>query len=244
VPVPTEERSSPSDSLSEPRVLVIEDDTALTTVLAKALAARGFSVQVMATGQAALEAASVEAPDVVVLDLGLPDMDGIDVCRQLRAWFANPIIVLSADGDEDRKVAALDEGADDYVTKPFSMPELLARLRVALRHRRTSAAVAADGVIALGDLVIDVGAHAVAAGGAPLELRPKEFELLLLLARNAGRVMTHGALATRLWGGPAVHHTESLRWHVMHLRKRLGEGAERPRLVTEPGVGYRLIVSS
>lgn len=232
-------RSSPSASRAEGRILVVEDDAALAGVVESALRGRGYDVDVAATGAGALAAADLCRPDVVILDLGLPDIDGIDVCRRLRTTFANPIVVLSADGDEARKVAALDEGADDYVTKPFSMPELLARLRVALRHRRTVAPVVDDAVLMVGDLTIDTGAHAVLVAGEPLVLRPKEHELLELLVRNVGRVLTHGALSARLWDEPG-DHGEALRWHVMRLRKALGQGARRPVLRTEPGVGYRL----
>jgi two-component system KDP operon response regulator KdpE len=187
--------------------------------------------------------ASASEPDIVVLDLGLPDIDGLDVCAQLRRWYRNPILVLSADGAEDRKVAALDLGADDYVTKPFSMPELLARLRVAQRHRRTTAALADDTVLRIGDLVLDSGARAATAGGEPLTLARKEFDLLEVLARNAGRVLTHRALQTHLWGSPEASRVASLRVHVNQLRTKLGTGPERPQLVTEPGVGYRLTVT-
>jgi two-component system KDP operon response regulator KdpE len=186
----------------------------------------------------------LKEPDVVVLDLGLPDIDGLDVCAHLRRWFANPIVVLSADGAEDRKVAALDLGADDYVTKPFSMPELLARLRVALRHRRTRAAIASDTVMALGDLLIDTGARSVRVDGDVVDLPRMEFELLDVLARNAGKVLTYGALQTHLWGLPDPARMAALRVHVRHLRTKLGAGPERPEIVTEPGVGYRLNVTT
>ncbi|MCU1378748.1 MAG: two component transcriptional regulator, winged helix family, partial [Acidimicrobiales bacterium] len=163
---------------------------------------RGYVMQAVGSGEEALERASVDRPDVVVLDLGLPDLDGIEVCRRLRRWYANPIIILSADGDEERKVVALDEGADDYVTKPFSTEELFARLRVALRHRRTTEVLADDAVLALGDLTVDTGARIAVAGGRQLVLRPKQFELLSVLARNPGRLLTYRALITGLWGEP------------------------------------------
>jgi two-component system KDP operon response regulator KdpE len=175
-----------------------------------------------------------------VLDLGLPDLDGIDVCRQLRRWYANPILVLTADGDEDRKITALDAGADDYVTKPFSMGEVLARMRVALRHRRVLAAVVPDGELVLGSLVLDVEGWSAVLDDEPLALRPREFDLLVLLARNVGKVLTHGHLAEQLWGGAGANHVESLRWHVMQLRKKLGASAQAPSIETLAGVGYRL----
>jgi two-component system KDP operon response regulator KdpE len=224
------------------RILLVEDDPAGAEIVAGALASRHYAVEVVQRGTDALVATAEQEPDIVILDLGLPDVDGIEVCRRLRAWFAHPIIVLSADGAEDRKVAALDEGADDYVTKPFSVPELLARLRVALRHRRLAAAVADSTVLTLGDLVIDTGAHEVLAGSERLDLTPKEFGLLELLARNPGRVLTHGALLGQVWGSGHGSRTASLRVHVTQLRKKLGVGPGRPRLLSEPGVGYRLVL--
>jgi two-component system KDP operon response regulator KdpE len=223
-------------------VLVVEDDAAAAEIVTIALRARGHRVEVATTGRAALEAASAHEPDVVVLDLGLPDLDGIAVCRELRRWFPNPILVLSADGAEDRKIAALDEGADDYVTKPFSMPELLARLRVAVRHRRAVGSVLDPGRIEAGDLVIHVASYSASVGGQPLELRKKEFELLAFLARHPGKVLTHGTLLDKVWLSARTASIESLRVHITQLRKRLGEGPLRPTILTEPGVGYRLVL--
>jgi two-component system KDP operon response regulator KdpE len=235
------EQRSPSPSRStEARVLLVEDDAPFASVIAQALDARGYAVSIAPDGASALREASIAEPDIVVLDLGLPDIDGLDVCAQLRRWFSNPIVVLSADGAEDRKVAALDLGADDYVTKPFSMPELLARLRVALRHRRMRAAVVDDAVLRVGDLLVDTGARVASAGGAALDLARLELDLLVVLVRNAGKVLTHGALQTSLWGAPDGGKTASLRVHVNQLRSKLGSGPDRPVLVTEPGVGYRL----
>lgn len=224
-------------------MLLVEDDPAVAEVVATALRARGNVVEVATTGRQALELASAHEPDVIVLDLGLPDIDGADVCRQLRRWFLNPIVVLSADGDEGRKVAALDGGADDYLTKPFSMPELLARVRVALRHRDAVATALDPGGVAIGDLYVDTAAHVATAGGETLGLARKEFALLAVLARNAGRLLTHAYLVAQVWGEPAVDKTEALRGLVTQVRKRLGEGPERPRLVTEVGVGYRLLAT-
>ena len=221
-------------------MLLIEDEENMADVVSTALQSRGYRVDVSATGRAALDRASVDEPDIVILDLGLPDIDGIELCRRLRRWFANPIVVLSADGAEDRKIEALDEGADDYVTKPFSMPELLARLRVADRHRRTSSSTSDPPVFEVGDLVVDVGAHAASVHGQPLELTRKEFALLALLVRNRGRVLTHGRLLDGAWGGARHGGVESLRVHVTQLRRKLGTGDHRPVLVTEPGIGYRL----
>jgi two-component system KDP operon response regulator KdpE len=204
------------------------------------MGSRGYALDVVATAEAALEQASLRAPDVVVLDLGLPDLDGIEVCRRLRRWFPNPIVVLTADGDEQRKVEALDSGADDYVTKPFSTEELFARIRVALRHRRAVEVVADDAVLQVGDLVVDLGARTAAAAGRTLDLRPMQYDLLSLLDRNAGKLLTYRALLIGLWGEPRGDRHEALRWHVMGLRKALGEGPDRPVLTNESGVGYRL----
>jgi two-component system KDP operon response regulator KdpE len=230
--------TTPSDAGAS--VLVIEDDESVATVLELAFTARGYAVAPCATGVAGMAAASELVPDVVVLDLGLPDVDGIDVCRQLRRWYANPILVLTADGDEDRKVTALDAGADDYVTKPFSMGEVLARMRVALRHRKVLASVVPHGELTLGPLVVDPDGWSAVLDGRPLALRPREFDLLLLLARNVGKVLTHGHLAERIWGDAGANHVESLRWHVMQLRKKLGASPGAPSIETLAGVGYRL----
>ncbi len=222
-------------------VLVVEDDPGMAEILASALRARGHEVQVAATGRECLRMASLVEPDLVVLDLGLPDIDGADVCRQLRRWFLNPIVVLSADADEGRKVAALDGGADDYVTKPFSMPELLARLRVAARHRQAVAAALGPAAVTIGDLRIDTTAHTAAVDGRPLHLARKEFALLALLSRNSGRLFTHSELVAHLWGRPDAPKTEAVRGLVAQLRKKLGDGPARPQIVTDAGLGYRIV---
>jgi two-component system KDP operon response regulator KdpE len=244
VATPKAAQRSPSPSPSaddQASILLVEDDPAVAEIVATALRGRGHTVAIALTGRAALEQSSLLEPDVVFLDLGLPDLDGTDVCRELRRWFRNPIIVISADGDEERKIAALDEGADDYVTKPFAMGELLARLRVALRHRDAVRETMDPAVMSIGDLEIDSGAHVVTAGGTRLDLSPKEFAVLAMLARNCGRVLTHAALLSRVWGASDAAKSESLRVHVAQLRKKLGEGDQRPRLLSEPGVGYRMV---
>jgi two-component system KDP operon response regulator KdpE len=222
-------------------VLVIEDEPGMLRVLTTALRARGYRVTTASTGRAGLEAATAKEPDIVVLDLGLPDIDGIDVCRHLRRWLRSPLIVLTADGSEERKVLALDEGADDYVTKPFSMPELLARVRVATRHRRALAPIIDDDCVEIGSLRLDVAAHEAWLDGARIDLSPKEFSLLTLLARNAGKLLTHRALLAEVWGERNVSGTQPLRTVVTTLRKKLEGGRQHPILVTEPGVGYRLL---
>jgi two-component system KDP operon response regulator KdpE len=222
-------------------VLVVDDEAAMLRAVSAALGARGYRVITAATGEQAISAAAVETPDVIVLDLGLPDIDGIDVCRRLRQWTTVPIIVLSAEGSDARKVAALDEGADDYVTKPFSTPELLARVRVALRHQRVGGGAPDESVFTVGDIRVDLARHTVTVGGRPVELTPKEFAFLALLARYPGRVLTHRAILQEVWGPEYGTETQYLRVYASQVRKKLGDDPSRPRLVTAPGVGYRLI---
>ena len=224
------------------KVLVVDDEPALLRAVGAALRAREYDVATATTGQGAIDAVALDPPDLIVLDLGLPDIDGIQVCRRVREWSDVPIIVLSADGAEDRKVGALDAGADDYVTKPFSMPELLARVRVALRHRSTPAQADDDaGVLDVGDLRVDLAHHEVTVGGDRVELTPKEFAFLALLARWPGRVLTHRAILQEVWGPEYGSETQYLRVYASQLRKKLDDDPGRPRLVTEPGVGYRLV---
>jgi two-component system KDP operon response regulator KdpE len=225
--------------MAEANVLLVDDDPALVRVLTNSFEALRYEVRVAVTGRSALDQAAVDEPDVVILDLGLPDIDGMAVCEHLRRWSRVPIIVLSADHAEDRKVRALDLGADDYLTKPFSLPELLARVRVALRHRRALASVVSQDDIVVGALRVDTAGHRAGVGGEELDLRPKEFALLTLLARNAGKVLTHRVLLDQVWGpGQAM---DTLRTHVSLLRRKLGDHSAAPSLVTEPGVGYRLL---
>ncbi len=221
-------------------VLVVEDDLSVIRVLRAALRSRGYHVTAARTGQAALDAVEQVRPAVILLDLGLPDIDGVEVCRQLRASCTVPIIVVTAEGADERKVLALDEGADDYVTKPFSTPELMARLRVALRHRR-AAGLVDQSVLNVGDLCIDVGEHRVTVAGAVVDLSPKEFAILTMLARHPGKVLTHKAILAEVWGPEAQDQTQYLRVFAGTIRKKLADHPDRPRLVTEPGVGYRLL---
>jgi two-component system, OmpR family, KDP operon response regulator KdpE len=224
------------------RVLVVDDEPAILRAVGAALGTRGFDVLRANTGQQALEVAIDQTPDVVLLDLGLPDMDGIEVCRRLRAWSTVPIIVLSAEGADRRKVSALDEGADDYVTKPFSMPELLARVRVALRHRQGGPESGPEeAVLQVGDLRVDLSYHRVTVGDRPVELTPKEFSFLALLARHPGKVLTHRTILQAVWGPEYGTETHYLRVYASQLRRKLGEGPEAARIVTAPGVGYRLV---
>jgi two-component system KDP operon response regulator KdpE len=223
------------------RVLVVDDEPALLRAVGAALKARDYDVATAITGQAAIDAIALAPPDVVVLDLGLPDIDGIDVCRRVREWSDVPIVVLSAEGSEARKVQALDEGADDYVTKPFSTAELLARIRVALRHRKDSASPDDEAVLRVGDLVIDQARHVVEVAGQKVELTPKEFAFLAVLARWPGRVLTHRTILQEVWGPEYGSESQYLRVYASQLRKKLDDDPARPRLITEPGVGYRLV---
>jgi two-component system KDP operon response regulator KdpE len=194
-----------------------------------------------ATGTQALAEAATRNPAVVILDLGLPDIDGIEVCRRLREWTQVPVIVLTAEGAEARKVEALDEGADDYVTKPFSTPELLARVGVALRHRQGGNASELASTLVIGELHVDIAQHRVTMAGTQVELTPKEFAFLVALGRHPGRVITHRALLGDVWGPGYGGETQYLRVYASQLRKKLRDDPERPYIVTEPGVGYRLV---
>ncbi|HEV3225378.1 MAG TPA: response regulator transcription factor [Acidimicrobiales bacterium] len=221
-------------------ILVIEDTPAIGRALRAALEARGYRVVVALTGESGIDAAAVTDPSAVILDLGLPDMDGSDVCRRIRSWSDVPIIVLTVDDTEHRKVETLDIGADDYVIKPFSTPELLARLRVALRRQR-SGGQPVDPVLVVGDVVVDVPHHQVTVAGEGVDLTPKEFAFLALLARYPGRVLTHRTILQEVWGPEYGSETQYLRVYASQIRKKLGDDAAAPRLVTEPGVGYRLV---
>ncbi len=221
-------------------VLVVDDEPAIRRTVSAGLAARGYVVRTASTGEEAVASVASDPPDLVILDLGLPDIDGVDVCRRIRAWSQVPILVLSAEASDYRKVLALDEGADDYVTKPFSMPELLARVRVSLRHRPTPDDGIEPAVLEVGDLRIDLARHRVSVADRQVELTPKEFAFLALLARWPGRVLTHRAILQEVWGPEYGHETHYLRVYASQLRKKLQDDPDRPRLVTEPGVGYRL----
>jgi two-component system KDP operon response regulator KdpE len=236
------ERRSPSLSPRSSTVLIIDDEPGYVTVLSAALEARGYGVVVARDGQEALVAAVEHQPDVTILDLGLPDVDGIEVCRQLRQIVRTPIVVVSADGAEDRKVDALDAGADDYVTKPFSTPELMARLRVALRHREQLNPTSDDAVLVVGDVQLDPSAHIVSVGGAIVTFTPKEFALLAVLMRNTGGLVPNSTLLHEVWRGEGTINT--LRIHVGQVRRKLGSGSERPAIENVAVLGYRLVSPS
>jgi two-component system KDP operon response regulator KdpE len=222
-------------------ILVVDDEPPIIRALNAALQARGYRVITAATAHDALRRTATDGPALVVLDLGLPDLDGLVVCRRIRAWSDVPIIVLTAEGGDDRKVAALDEGADDYVTKPFSMPELLARVRVALRHRRPTNTSPDEAVLVVGDLRIDLPERRVTVGGREVDLTPKEFGFLAVLARHPGRVMTHRMILEQVWGPGYGTESQYLRVYASQLRKKIDDDPTHPRLITEPGVGYRLV---
>jgi two-component system KDP operon response regulator KdpE len=230
--------------MQKPRILLVDDETAIQRALAPLLRARGYDVDIAGTGADALQAFVARPPDLIVLDLGLPEMEGTEVCRRIRAESAVPIIVLSARGAEADKVTALDLGADDYVTKPFGPEELLARIRVALR--RVMAEDASEkGHLQAGDLTIDYDRRRVVRGDAEIRLTPKEFELLSLLARNHDRVLTHRAILREIWGPAAVDQPEHLWTLVAQVRKKIEPDAAHPRyLLSEPWVGYRFVSES
>jgi two-component system KDP operon response regulator KdpE len=226
--------------MSPDRILVVDDEPQIQRFLKPALEAAGYEVVAATTGADALRTAVTAAPALVILDLGLPDMDGKDVISRLRAWSQVPILILSARDQETEKIAALDLGADDYVEKPFGIGELTARMRTALRHK-----VRAEGGlvrIEIDGLVIDTVRRVVERDGAPVKLTPKEYELLLLLARHAGRVVTHRALLTSVWGPAHGEDMHYLRVFIGQLRGKIERNAADPRIIrTEPGVGYRFV---
>jgi two-component system KDP operon response regulator KdpE len=222
-------------------ILVIDDEPQILRALRTILVEKGFRVTVASRGEEGLTLAAADEPDLVILDLGLPDMDGIEVCGRLREWTQCPILVLSVRDSEHEKVAALDKGADDYLTKPFGIEELLARVRVAMRHRETTPHDQGTRIEA-GQLVIDLAWHTVTRDGKPVRLTATEFNLLAYLVQNRGRVLTHHSILTSVWGPEDAEHTEYLRVYMRQLRKKLEENPEEPQhLLTEPGVGYRFL---
>jgi two-component system KDP operon response regulator KdpE len=220
------------------RVLVVDDEPQILRALQTSLRGAGYEVDTASTGEQALTAAAVRPPDAVILDLVLPDIRGTEVCRELRTWSAVPVIVLSVVGDESEKVAALDAGADDYVTKPFGVEELLARLRAALRRVDPSP----EPVYEIGELRVDLESREVTFAAVPVQLTPHEFELLRLLARNEGKLLTHRTILQEVWGQAYADESHYLHVYVSQLRRKLEPDPARPRyILTEPGVGYRLV---
>jgi two-component system KDP operon response regulator KdpE len=221
------------------RILLVDDEMSIQRTVVPLLRSRGYDVEAATTGKDAVSAVTAQPPDVVILDLGLPDIEGLEVCARIRACSDVPIIVLSARDTEPQKVAALDQGADDYVTKPFGPEELLARVRAALR-RTLAGGQPPTGRLVRGDVTIDFDRHRVYRQDEEVRLTPKEFELLALLAGRAGQVVTHRAILKAIWGPNAVDQPEHLRVLIGQLRKKLEPDPARPRyLLTEPWVGYR-----
>ena len=226
--------------MSPGRVLVVDDEPQIRRSLRVTLRASGFDVEEAATGEAALDIAAARPPLLVILDLSLPDLNGIEVTQRLREWSRVPIVILSVRGDDQAKVRALDAGADDYLTKPFSVPEVLARMRVALRHAQL-AGDPAPGVIVTNDVEIDLTRRQVRRAGREVHLTPTEYGLLRFLAQNAERVVTHGQLLRAVLGEGYEDAVGSLRVFIANLRKKLEADPGMPRIiVTEPGIGYRL----
>jgi two-component system KDP operon response regulator KdpE len=224
----------------KPNILVVDDEPQIARVLKTTLASHGYSIRTAHDGDEAVGLMKDWSPDLVITDLRMPNMDGLALCRHVRAKSAVPIIVLSVRGEERTKVEALDAGADDYVTKPFSVNELLARVRAALRRAAAAKKPESGEPIAVGDFRIDLDAHTVSVGQREVKLTPKEFDLLAYLARHPGKVITHRALLAAVWGAGSTEQPEYLRVFVGHLRKKLEPDEKVPRyIVTEPWVGYR-----
>jgi two-component system KDP operon response regulator KdpE len=220
------------------RVLVVDDEPQILRALRTSLRAAGYEVTSAGTAADALAAAALQPPEAVILDLVLPDGNGTEVCRELRKWTASAVIVLSAVGEERDKVEALDAGADDYVTKPVGIDELLARLRAALRR----AVPLAEPLVRVGQLEIDLGKQELRVAGQPVHLTPHQFDLLRVFARNAGKLLTHRMLLQEVWGPGYGAESNLLRVHVAQLRRKIEPGPGQPRyLLTEPGAGYRLV---
>lgn len=224
-----------------PRILIIDDEAQIQRALRTILTEKQFHVTTASRGEEGLALAATSEPDLIILDLGLPDMDGVEVCRRLREWTQTPVIILSVRDSERQKVAALDQGADDYLTKPFGIEELLARVRVALRH-----SVRLQGtqnkVVRAGLITVDLAWHLVKRGEEEIKLTATEYKLLAYLAANHGRVLTHQSILTHVWDPADADHTEYLRVYMRQLRKKLEADPERPQyILTEPGIGYRFI---
>ena len=226
------------------KILIIEDDPGICTFLKATLLADGYDVIIVVSGQSALDMISSHCPDCILLDLGLPDMDGNQIIESVRGWTHTPIIVISARSMEEDKARALDLGADDYITKPFSTIELLARIRAALRHTRTTAEndeIALVGSYHVGDMEIDYRKHRVYVGGKDVHLTPNEFRIIALLGKHAGRVLTYRTMLRELWGPSASTDNKILRVHMASIRRKIESNPNEPQYIfTEVGVGYRM----
>jgi two-component system KDP operon response regulator KdpE len=226
---------------NNPYILIIDDEIQIQRALRTILTEKQFQVTLASRGEDGLAIAAANEPDLIILDLGLPDMDGVEVCKRLREWTQTPIIILSVRDSERQKVMALDHGADDYLTKPFSIEELLARVRVALRHSARIHGVPSK-VVKAGPITIDLAWHLVKRNDEEVKLTGTEYKLLAFLASNHGRILTHHSILTQVWGPADADHTEYLRVYMRQLRKKLEVDPERPQcILTEPGIGYRFI---
>jgi len=227
--------------MNKPLILVVEDDATVRNLITTTLKSNEYRFITAPTGEAAIAAATTQQPDIVFLDLGLPDMDGIEIIKRIRTWSQMPIIVISARSEDGDKVAALDAGADDYLTKPFSVTELLARLRVAQRRIAAAVSNSADSVFRNGGLTINYGAGCVTLGGEEMRLTPTEYKLLCLLAKDVGKVLTHTYLTGKIWGSSWESDMASLRVHMATLRKKLEKDSQTQYIQTHIGIGYRML---
>ena len=227
--------------MNNPKILVVEDDSTVRNLITTALKSNNYAYTTAQNGVSALAAATTQQPDIVFLDLGLPDMDGVEIIKRIRSWSQMPIIVISARSEDDDKVCALDAGADDYLTKPFSVTELLARLRVAQRRIASVAAKAGEAVFRNGKLVVDYSAGCAFLNGEELKLTPTEYKLLCLLSKDAGKVLTHTYLTNKIWGSSWESDIASLRVHMATLRKKLEKDQGIQYFQTHIGIGYRML---
>ena len=227
--------------MNKPLILVVEDDPTVRNLITTTLKSNDYRYITASNGDAAIIAATTQQPDIVFLDLGLPDLDGVEIIRRIRTWSQMPIIVISARSEDSDKVSALDAGADDYLTKPFSVTELLARLRVAQRRISSSAAKPEDSVFRNGNLTIDYGAGCAFLKGEALKLTPTEYKLLCLLAKDVGKVLTHTYLTDKIWGSSWDSDMASLRVHMATLRKKLEKNQDTQYIQTHIGIGYRML---
>ena len=227
--------------MNKPLILVVEDDATVRNLITTTLKSNDYRYITASDGEAAIMAATTQQPDIVFLDLGLPDLDGVEIIRRIRTWSQMPIIVISARSEDSDKVSALDAGADDYLTKPFSVTELLARLRVAQRRISSSAAKPEDSVFRNGNLTIDYGAGCAFLKGEALKLTPTEYKLLCLLAKDVGKVLTHTYLTDKIWGSSWDSDMASLRVHMATLRKKLEKNSDTQYIQTHIGIGYRMM---
>ena len=227
--------------MNKPLILVVEDDATVRNLITTTLKSNDYRYITASNGEAAIMVATTQQPDIVLLDLGLPDLDGVEIIRRIRTWSQIPIIVISARSEDSDKVSALDAGADDYLTKPFSVTELLARLRVAQRRISSSAAKPEDSVFRNGNLTIDYGAGCAFLKGEALKLTPTEYKLLCLLAKDVGKVLTHTYLTDKIWGSSWDSDMASLRVHMATLRKKLEKNQDTQYIQTHIGIGYRML---